>query len=50
MPSPARIKGHPIHVMLVAYPIGLWTFSVICDVIIERAAERRPGRTPRSTR
>jgi len=33
MASPASIKGHPIHGMLVAYPIGLWTFSLICDVI-----------------
>ncbi len=33
MPSPARIAGHPIHPMLVVFPIGLWGFSFICDLI-----------------
>lgn len=34
MRTPASIAGHPIHVMLVALPIGLWIFSLICDVIL----------------
>ena len=27
MPTPASIKGHPIHAMLVPLPIGLWIFG-----------------------
>src|SRR6266850_5687257 len=33
MASPASIRSHPIHPMLVAFPIGLWTFSFICDIV-----------------
>jgi uncharacterized membrane protein len=33
MSSPASIKGHPIHAMLVAFPIGLWGFSLIADLV-----------------
>jgi uncharacterized membrane protein len=33
MAGKAAIKGHPIHPMLVAFPIGLWTFSLACDVV-----------------
>jgi uncharacterized membrane protein len=33
MATPASINGHPIHPMLVAFPIGLWVFSLVCDVI-----------------
>lgn len=33
MNTPASVKSHPIHVMLVGFPIGLWTFSLICDLI-----------------
>jgi len=32
MASPASIKKHPIHPMLVAFPIGLWVFALVCDV------------------
>ena len=31
MASPASIKKHPIHPMLVALPIGLWVFALVCD-------------------
>jgi uncharacterized membrane protein len=31
MSSPASIKNHPIHPMLVGLPIGLWVFALICD-------------------
>lgn len=31
MKSPASIAGHPLHPILVAFPIGLWTFSLVCD-------------------
>ena len=33
MSTPASIARHPIHPILVGLPIGLWTFSVIADVI-----------------
>ena len=33
MASPASIKKHPIHPMLVALPIGLWIFALVCDVL-----------------
>ncbi len=32
MSSPASIKNHPIHPMLVGLPIGLWVFALVCDV------------------
>jgi uncharacterized membrane protein len=31
MTTRASIAGHPVHVMLVNIPIGLWVFSLICD-------------------
>jgi len=31
MSSPASIKNHPIHPMLVGLPIGLWVFALISD-------------------
>jgi uncharacterized membrane protein len=40
MASPASIKKHPIHPMLVALPIGLWVFALVCDVV--RAAGGAP--------
>ena len=33
MRTRASIAGRPIHVMAVAIPIGLWIFSLVCDVI-----------------
>ncbi len=33
MSSPASVGRHPIHPMLVVFPIGLWTFSLVCDII-----------------
>lgn len=33
MYTPTTIKGHPLHPILVALPIGLWVFSLICDII-----------------
>jgi uncharacterized membrane protein len=29
----ASIEKHPIHPMLVPFPIALWIFSLVCDVI-----------------
>jgi uncharacterized membrane protein len=34
MRTPASIAKHPIHPMLVAIPIGLWIFSLICDLVL----------------
>ncbi len=33
MSSPASVRHHPIHPMLVAFPIGLWFFSLVCDIV-----------------
>lgn len=32
MRTPASIARHPIHPMLVPIPIGLWLFSLVCDL------------------
>jgi uncharacterized membrane protein len=29
----ARIGNHPIHPMLIPFPIALWIFSLFCDVV-----------------
>jgi uncharacterized membrane protein len=31
--TPASLKGHPIHPMLVPIPIGLWIFSLVSDLL-----------------
>jgi uncharacterized membrane protein len=31
--TPASVRKHPIHPMLAVFPIGLWVFSFICDVV-----------------
>lgn len=33
MSSPAKIMGHPIHPMLIPFPIALWVFSLVADLI-----------------
>ena len=33
MQSPARLADHPFHTMLIPFPIALWTFSLIADLI-----------------
>ncbi len=33
MSTPASIRHHPIHPMLVVFPMGLWVFSVLCYLI-----------------
>jgi uncharacterized membrane protein len=32
MVTPASIKDHPIHLMLIPLPIGLWIFALVADV------------------
>jgi uncharacterized membrane protein len=33
MASPASFQKHPIHPMLIPFPIALWIFSFVCDLI-----------------
>ena len=33
MSSPASIRKHPVHPMLVGFPIGLWVFALVCDAV-----------------
>jgi uncharacterized membrane protein len=33
MNTPASIRNHPIHPMLIVFPSALWVASLICDVI-----------------
>lgn len=33
MSGPAKLMGHPIHPMLIPFPIALWVFSLIADLI-----------------
>ena len=35
MQTPASIARHPIHPMLVPIPIGLWLFSLVCDLVYQ---------------
>jgi uncharacterized membrane protein len=39
MRTPARILGHPIHPMLIPFPIGLWVFSLAADVAYRLGAD-----------
>jgi uncharacterized membrane protein len=33
MASPLRFAKHPLHPMLVAFPLGLWVFSLVSDIV-----------------
>jgi uncharacterized membrane protein len=35
-----NIAGHPIHPMLVTIPIGLWVFSLVCDLVFASTGDR----------
>lgn len=39
MRTPASIAGHPLHPMLITIPMGLFIFSLVCDLISLRSAE-----------
>jgi uncharacterized membrane protein len=39
MRTPASINGHPIHAMLIVFPVGLLIFSLICDLCATRSAD-----------
>ena len=32
MRTPASVAKHPLHPMLIPIPIGLWIFSLVCDL------------------
>jgi uncharacterized membrane protein len=34
MRTPASVKGHPLHAILVAFPVGLLVFSFLCDLLL----------------
>jgi uncharacterized membrane protein len=38
MRSRANIYKHPIHPMLIVFPIGLWVFSFVCDLVALNSA------------
>src|SRR5262245_59247494 len=38
MKSRAHLARHPIHPMLVVFPIALWIFSFICDLVSMNSA------------
>jgi uncharacterized membrane protein len=40
MESKAKVMGHPIHPILVPFPLGLLTTSVVFDVVICSLAAR----------
>ena len=42
MRTPASIGGHPIHAMLIVFPVGLFIFSLICDLCSLRSADPGP--------
>ena len=33
MASPASIGGHPVHPMIIPFPIALWVFSLVAELI-----------------
>ena len=33
MASPASVRKHPVHPMLIVFPVGLWIFSLVCDLV-----------------
>lgn len=41
MSARVTIAGHPIHVMLVTIPIGLWIFTLTSDVVFTVTADPR---------
>jgi uncharacterized membrane protein len=42
MRTPATIAKHPLHPMLIVFPVGLWLFSLVCDIAV-LAGATSPG-------
>jgi uncharacterized membrane protein len=45
MRTPASIARHPLHPMLIVFPVGLWLFSLVCDIAM-LAGATSPGWQP----
>jgi uncharacterized membrane protein len=41
MSTRVSIAGHPLHAMLVTIPIGLWVFSLVCDIAFISSGDAR---------
>jgi uncharacterized membrane protein len=41
MTTRVTIAGHPLHPMLVTLPIGLWVFSLVCDLTFLSGGDTR---------
>jgi uncharacterized membrane protein len=39
MRTPASIAGHPLHAMLIVFPVGLFIFSLVCDLVSLRSGD-----------
>lgn len=39
MKTPAGISSRPVHPLLVVLPVGLWVFSLLCDLLYLGGAE-----------
>src|SRR5687767_13902059 len=39
MQIPASISRHPVHPLLIVLPVGLWVFSLFCDLLYLGGAE-----------
>ena len=39
MQTPASISRHPVHPLLTVLPVGLWVFSLFCDLLYLGGAE-----------
>jgi uncharacterized membrane protein len=42
MRTPATVAKHPLHPMLIVFPVGLWLFSLVCDIAV-LAGAASPG-------
>jgi uncharacterized membrane protein len=45
MRTPATVARHPLHPMLIVFPVGLWIFSLVCDIAMLAGASS-PGWQP----
>jgi uncharacterized membrane protein len=41
MTTRVTIADHPLHPMLVTLPIGLWVFSLVCDIVFASTGDGR---------
>jgi uncharacterized membrane protein len=41
MTTRVTVANHPLHPMLVTLPIGLWVFSLVCDIIFASTGDSR---------